>query len=152
MPKVFGMTRFDFAFVAPTAPLNECLDSALKSSKHPFFISDMGDNPTAGGAGDVTWTLKQILSRPEFKTEMGLRLIYASIPGPGLVENAIRAGVGSNSRGIGRCNGRCKILHRRYRFQEQLNLLNMVIRMQKWKSLSGGIRSYYRDKKTQALS
>lgn len=46
----------------PTKPWKECLDSALASHKHPFFISDMGDNPTAGGAGDVTWTLTQILS------------------------------------------------------------------------------------------
>ncbi len=60
----FWKERFNFAFVAPVAPLNACLDSALRSSKHPFFISDMGDNPTAGGAGDVTWTLKEILARP----------------------------------------------------------------------------------------
>jgi len=95
----FWNDRFDFAFVAPTATLDECLDSALKSHKHPFFISDMGDNPTAGGAGDVTWTLKQILSRPEFKSATGPGLIYASIPGPGLVENAISAGVGGKVQG-----------------------------------------------------
>ena len=30
----------------------------------PFFISDSGDNPTAGGAGDVTWTLAELLGQP----------------------------------------------------------------------------------------
>jgi hypothetical protein len=30
---------------------------ALANEKQPFIISDMGDNPTAGGAGDVTWTI-----------------------------------------------------------------------------------------------
>src|SRR5690606_36197631 len=59
------------------------------------MISDMGDNPTAGGAGDVTWTLKQILDRPEFKSENGPSLIYASLPGPDLVEKAVEAGVGA---------------------------------------------------------
>ena len=78
---IFGRTGLAFGFVAPIATLSECLDSALVSHKHPFFISDMGDNPTAGGAGDVTWTLNEILSRPEFKSGNGPSLIYASIPG-----------------------------------------------------------------------
>jgi microcystin degradation protein MlrC len=95
----FWKDRFDFAFVAPTASLAECIDSALKSNKHPFFISDMGDNPTAGGAGDVTWTLREILARPEFKSEKGPSLIYASIPGPDLIKNAIKAGVGAKVDG-----------------------------------------------------
>jgi microcystin degradation protein MlrC len=99
LARSFWKDRFDFAFVAPTATLSECIDSALKSNKHPFFISDMGDNPTAGGAGDVTWTLREILSRPEFKFEKGPSLIYASIPGPDLVKNAIKAGVGATVDG-----------------------------------------------------
>lgn len=90
----FWEVRSEFEFVAPTASLNESLNMAIASSKHPFIISDMGDNPTAGGAGDVTWTLNQILARPEFKSESGPSLIYASIPGPEFVEKAIEAGVG----------------------------------------------------------
>jgi microcystin degradation protein MlrC len=90
----FWNVRSEFVFVAPTAPLNECLAKAIASKKQPYIISDMGDNPTAGGAGDVTWTLKEILSQPEFRTENGPSLIYASIPGPGFVEKAIEAGVG----------------------------------------------------------
>jgi microcystin degradation protein MlrC len=54
----------------------------------------MGDNPTGGGAGDVTWTLHKILERPEFKSENGPSLIYASLPGPEFVAKAIEAGVG----------------------------------------------------------
>ncbi len=95
----FWKERFNFEFVAPVAPLNKCLDSAVRSSKHPFFISDMGDNPTAGGAGDVTWTLKEILARLEFKNENGPTLIYASIPGPDLITNAIKAGIGNHVEG-----------------------------------------------------
>lgn len=90
-------TKFDF--VAPTDSLHGSLDKAVASNKHPFFISDSGDNPTAGGAGDVTWSLKEILARPEFKLENGPSLIYASIPGPQLVEKAIAAGVGKQVEG-----------------------------------------------------
>jgi len=90
----FWNARTQFEFIAPTATLKESLDMAIASKKHPFFISDMGDNPTAGGAGDVTWTLKEILARPEFKTTTGPSLIYASIPGPEFVAKAIEAGVG----------------------------------------------------------
>lgn len=95
----FWEVRSEFEFVAPTASLKESLDIALASNKHPFFISDMGDNPTAGGAGDVTWTLREILARPEFKPENGPSLIYASIPGPELVEKAMAAGVGEKVNG-----------------------------------------------------
>ena len=90
----FWEVRSEFEFVAPTATLNESLDLAIASEQHPFIISDMGDNPTAGGAGDVTWTLTEILARPEFKSTNGPSLIYASIPGPEFVEKAIAAGVG----------------------------------------------------------
>lgn len=90
----FWNVRNEFEFIAPTASLEESLDMAIESDVQPFIISDMGDNPTAGGAGDVTWTIRQILERPEFQTEDGPSLIYASIPGPDFVEAAVEAGVG----------------------------------------------------------
>jgi microcystin degradation protein MlrC len=99
LAKNFWNARSRFAFVAPTGSLAESLDQALASNKRPFFISDSGDNPTAGGAGDVTWTLTQILARPEFKSDKGPSLIYASIPGPELVQKAIAAGVGGRVDG-----------------------------------------------------
>ncbi|AKD58480.1 M81 family metallopeptidase [Spirosoma radiotolerans] len=96
----FWTVRNQFGFVAPTGTLEQCLANALASKKHPFFISDTGDNPTAGGAGDVTWTLTQILARPEFQREDGPSLIYASIPDPELVKKAIAAGVGGSVEGV----------------------------------------------------
>ncbi len=90
----FWDLRNDFVFVAPTGSLEEALTKALASKVHPYFISDSGDNPTAGGAGDVTWTLTEILKNPAFHKENGPSLIYASIPGPDLVKKAIAAGVG----------------------------------------------------------
>lgn len=94
LARIFWEKRNEFAFVAPTGDLQYCLNKALASQIHPFYISDSGDNPTAGGAGDVTWTLTEILKRAEFKSATGPSLIYASIPGPDLIEKAISAGVG----------------------------------------------------------
>jgi len=99
LARSFWEVRNEFKFVAPVASLKESLDMALRHEKPPFLISDMGDNPTAGGAGDVTWTLKEILERPEFKSPDGPSLIYASIPGPDLVEKALVVGVGSEVSG-----------------------------------------------------
>ncbi len=95
----FWNVRTQFNFVAPTGTLEKCLTNALASKKHPFFISDTGDNPTAGGAGDVTWTLTQLLARPEFQRADGPSLIYASIPDAELVRKAIAAGVGGMVEG-----------------------------------------------------
>ncbi|MEL7426023.1 MAG: M81 family metallopeptidase [Bacteroidota bacterium] len=99
MAQYFWKVRHDFEFVAPTTSFEESMQLALDSPATPYLISDMGDNPTAGGAGDVTWTLKEILARPEFKTADGPSLIYASIPGPELVAKAIEAGVGQKVTG-----------------------------------------------------
>lgn len=99
LARAFWEARSEFQFVAPTATLEESLDMAVASDKQPFIISDMGDNPTAGGAGDVTWTLREILARPEFQSADGPSLIYASIPGPEFVEKAVEAGVGARVEG-----------------------------------------------------
>ena len=89
----FWDVRKEFDFVAPTTYLEEALEKALASDKKPFIISDMGDNPTAGGAGDVTWTLHELFKHPTLQNS-GKTLIYASIPGKDLVKKAIEEGVG----------------------------------------------------------
>lgn len=91
----YWSVRKDFDFVAPTVYLDEALKTALASDKKPFIISDMGDNPTAGGAGDVTWTLHELYKNPQFKSGKGKSFIYASIPGKDFVEQAKELGVGS---------------------------------------------------------
>lgn len=96
LAKLVWDARGDFEFVAPTGSLAECLDVAVTSEreKRPFFISDSGDNPTAGGSGDVTWGLTQLLERPEFKApDSGYTVIYASLPGPKAVDIAVAAGL-----------------------------------------------------------
>lgn len=96
----FWNVRSAFDFVAPTTYLDDALKQALASDKKPFIISDMGDNPTAGGAGDVTWTLHELFKHPELRSSGNKTLIYASIPGPELVKQAIEVGVGGKVDGM----------------------------------------------------
>ncbi|MFK0170411.1 M81 family metallopeptidase [Streptomyces sp. NPDC090306] len=93
----FWDARHDFDFVAPTGTFDGLLDEALAAApeQRPYFISDTGDNPTAGGAGDVTWGLTRLLERPEFQKDDGPTVLYASVPGPAAVRTAVEAGVGA---------------------------------------------------------
>ena len=101
----FWNFRHEFEFVAPTTTLDIAFDNAFDYIKRrldfkPFIISDMGDNPTAGGAGDVTWTLDKILKMDQLKKNDSPELIYASIPGPDLISKAFEAGIGNNVSGF----------------------------------------------------
>ncbi len=86
--------REEFTFVAPVADFGEALERAVASDARPYFISDSGDNPTAGGAGDVTWTVRELLASTTLAAG-GLRAIYASIPDADAVAACVRAGVGA---------------------------------------------------------
>ncbi len=93
--RMFWEAREDFVFVAKTGSLDDALEEALASgAPRPYVISDSGDNPTAGGAGDVTWTLAQLLQRPEL-TDGTHTTLVASIFDPRAVAEAVEAGVGA---------------------------------------------------------
>ena len=99
LAKLFWLSREKFHFVAPTASFDECFDKALTSTSRPYFISDSGDNPTAGGSGDVTWTLRRLISllkKHRDVMSISSRFVYASLPSPGAVANAVEAGLGSH--------------------------------------------------------
>lgn len=76
LASLFWRIHTDFHFVAPTGSFSECIDKALASLNRPFFISDSGDNPTAGGSGDVTFGLNQLLKRSEFLKVSNPSVIY----------------------------------------------------------------------------
>ncbi|MCL2490460.1 MAG: M81 family metallopeptidase [Propionibacteriaceae bacterium] len=87
--------RCDFCFVAPTGDLGQCVDAALASPVRPFFISDSGDNPTAGGAGDVTWALHRLVADHRLTGVTAPNTIVASIFDAAAVAACREAGVGS---------------------------------------------------------
>lgn len=75
--------RDEFAFVGPPGSLDDGVARALEhrasGGRRPYFISDSGDNPGAGGSGDVTWTLHRLLSKPELTGEDAPVTYVASI-------------------------------------------------------------------------
>jgi microcystin degradation protein MlrC len=90
----YWRARRDFGFVAPTGTLAECVRAAVASPARPFFVSDSGDNPTAGGAGDTSWSLAALLEMPSV-TGTALTTIYAAIVDPAVTATAAAEGVGA---------------------------------------------------------
>ena len=99
LAKLFWYSRDGFHFAAPAASFDDCFKKALQSKVQPYFISDSGDNPTAGGSGDVTWTLRRLihlLGQDENTTEKRFRFVYASLPSPDAVARAVEAGLNAS--------------------------------------------------------
>jgi microcystin degradation protein MlrC len=91
----YWAARADFRFVAPAGPAEWCLEEAL-DRKHPaVFLSDAGDNPTAGAAGDVPSVLAALTCHPAFSENGTATAIFASIPDAAAVEACHRAGNGT---------------------------------------------------------
>src|SRR5712691_9496078 len=86
--------RARFAFSTAAGDTEWCIDAALASGDRPFFISDSGDNPTAGGAGDVAFMLERLLSHPALASGRATA-IWASVVDPSAVARCARAGQGA---------------------------------------------------------
>jgi microcystin degradation protein MlrC len=82
--------RKDFQLRMEHAEVGEGLDRAATSTERPLFISDSGDNTTAGAAGDLTTILQEVLKRPELED-----VVVAGITAPGIVQQCQAAGVGA---------------------------------------------------------
>lgn len=74
----FWDLRNDFKFVGPTSKSKEAITTALNSKEKPFFISDTGDNPGAGGADDMVVFLGEFLKEYEKRNETK-KVLFASI-------------------------------------------------------------------------
>lgn len=86
--------RSDFHFVAPAGPAEWCVDEALAQNRAAVFLSDAGDNPTAGAVGDVPATLAVLIAHPAFSGD-GATAIFASIPDTEAVSICAAAGIGA---------------------------------------------------------
>jgi microcystin degradation protein MlrC len=86
--------RHAFDFVAPAGSADWCIERAVALGGNAIFISDSGDNPTAGGVGDVPHLLERLLAHPALAA--GERTaIYASIVDAAAVSACAAAGVGA---------------------------------------------------------
>jgi microcystin degradation protein MlrC len=89
-------TRKEFAFVVPAGSADWCIEQALAFDGNAVVISDSGDNPTAGGAGDTPYVVGRLLAHPAFASGQ-LSAIYASIPDRAAVAACYAAGTGQNA-------------------------------------------------------
>jgi microcystin degradation protein MlrC len=86
--------RTEFSFSVPAGDADWCIATGLAATARPYFISDSGDNPTAGGAGDVAHMLGRLLAHPEIAAGRA-SAIWASLVDPGGVARCVAAGEGA---------------------------------------------------------
>lgn len=81
--------REDFVLRMETAQPVEGLLMAAESNRKPVYVSDSGDNSTAGAPGDLTGVLQAVLADPRLGNG-----VVAGIYAPALVARALAAGKG----------------------------------------------------------
>jgi microcystin degradation protein MlrC len=85
--------RAAFKFCVTAGTADWCIAQALLAEGQPVFISDSGDNPTAGGAGDIPYLAGRLLAQPEFAAGR-LSAVCSGIPDRAAVAACYQAGVG----------------------------------------------------------
>ena len=81
--------RDEFAPDVVTLPVEDVVRRALRETRYPVFLSDSGDNVTAGAAGDVPVVLRTLL-------EAGARdAVVAGIADAEAVARCLEAGIGA---------------------------------------------------------
>lgn len=87
---VYWDARHDFNFGVPTGNTDDCIKMALESTASTVFLSDSGDNVTAGAAGDLPYVLERLLSHRVPTT------LFASLVDAAAVDACFAAGPGES--------------------------------------------------------
>lgn len=82
-----------FVLRMETAEVVEGLRRAVDAAERPVFVTDSGDNTTAGAAGDLTFVLQAAID-----TLPGADIVIAGITAPKLVGRLLAAGKGAKVR------------------------------------------------------
>ena len=114
LAETYWNARAKFAFSTSAGDADWCIATGLASRDGPFFISDSGDNPTAGGAGDVAFMLERLLAHPALVSGRATA-VWASLVDPSAstrakVRPSICASAARSGRGrvlMSRCAARC---------------------------------------------
>ncbi|CAN5850319.1 M81 family metallopeptidase [soil metagenome] len=85
----FWAVREEFQFGVTAGTVDECIQLALQETARPIVISDSGDNPTAGGAGDIPFVLERLLALGAEST------LVAGIADAEAITTCAQAGVGA---------------------------------------------------------
>jgi microcystin degradation protein MlrC len=95
LAEMYWNARAEFAFSTAAGDAEWCIATGLATRDRPFFISDSGDNPTAGGAGDVAFMLERLLADPALASGRATA-IWASVVDPSAVARCVSAGEGAS--------------------------------------------------------
>ncbi|MDR2535760.1 MAG: M81 family metallopeptidase [Treponema sp.] len=95
----FWDRRRDFAFRTEyydsVTSIKTACRAVLEGKEVPVFISDSGDNPTAGAAGDATELLEAILSMIDTIEKLPTPLLYSGFYDAPAAAACIKAGIGA---------------------------------------------------------
>ncbi|HEU0164459.1 MAG TPA: M81 family metallopeptidase [Thermomicrobiales bacterium] len=91
--KRYWDAREEYRFGVPTGTADWTIDEALKLNQKAVLISDSGDNPTAGGAGDIPYMVERLLANPALASGERTAMVSA-IASPEAVKIAKAAGIG----------------------------------------------------------
>ncbi len=89
LAETFWNRREAFHFDVETYPVDESIDEALSFAQKPVFISDSGDNPTAGATGDIPIFLERLLAKNVKNA------VVAAIADAKAVKTCVAEGLGS---------------------------------------------------------
>lgn len=85
--------RHEFGLHMETAEVVDGLLAAARAPERPVYVTDSGDNVSAGAGGDTTGVLQAALGLPELDD-----VVFAGIYAPETVRACIAAGVGATVR------------------------------------------------------
>jgi microcystin degradation protein MlrC len=97
----FWARRGDFAFRSEFYGSAEALAVAYRAvreaGERPVFVSDSGDNPTAGAAGDATDMLERVLETLDTADKLPTPLLYSGFYDAPAAAACIKAGTGAEA-------------------------------------------------------
>ncbi|CAN5673307.1 M81 family metallopeptidase [soil metagenome] len=91
----YWAARHEFGFGVPTGPADWTIERALARDQKAVIICDSGDNPTAGGAGDIPHMVERLLARESFRSGAKTAIV-AAIPNAEAAMMCVSAGVGAD--------------------------------------------------------
>ncbi|WJL96758.1 M81 family metallopeptidase [Microbacterium sp. ET2] len=85
--------RHEFVLRMENMELDEGLSAAAEAAERPTYVTDSGDNVSAGAGGDLTVVLQHVLDHPELDD-----VVVAGILAPRTVRACREAGIGATVR------------------------------------------------------